>query len=104
MVNVLIYGAGAIGSLVGYLLSDAEHTEGKDNECEKIENVALLGRKSHIDKIRENGLRINFLHDSGSFRFENCFSSLDELKRSCFVPELVIVCVKTYSLPGVCGL
>jgi 2-dehydropantoate 2-reductase len=95
MANVLIYGAGAIGSLAGYLLS-----ESKNSEDGKIENVALLGRKSHMNKIGENGLRINGV--SGSFWFENFFSSLDELKRSSFVPELVIVCVKTYSLPGVC--
>ncbi len=100
--NVLIYGAGAIGSLVGYLLSDAGNTEDKDRKCEKIENVALLGRKSHMDKIKKHGLRINFLECSDSFLFENCFSSLDEFKRSSFVPELVVVCVKTYSLPGVC--
>jgi len=97
MVAVLIYGAGAIGSMLGYLLSQAEGSKG-----ETIENVALLGRRSHMEKIKKNGLCINFFEGSYSFRFQNCFSSLDELKESGFVPEIVIVCVKTYSLPGVC--
>ncbi len=97
MVAVLIYGAGAIGSMLGYLLSQAEGSKG-----EIIENVALLGRKSHMEKIKKDGLRIKLLEGSDSFRFQNCFSSLDELKRSVFTPEIVVVCVKTYSLTGVC--
>ncbi|VVB69413.1 Uncharacterised protein [uncultured archaeon] len=97
MVAVLIYGAGAIGSMLGYLLSPAIGSKG-----EIIENVALLGRKSHMEKIKKDGLRIKFLEGSDSFRFQNCFSSLDDLKRSGFTPEIVVVCVKTYSLPRVC--
>lgn len=97
MTAVLIYGAGAIGSMLGYLLSQANRSKG-----EMIENVALLGRKSHMEKIKKDGLHIKFLDGSGSFRFQNCFTSLDDLKRSGFTPEIVVVCVKTYSLPGVC--
>ncbi len=97
MVAVLIYGAGAIGSMLGYLLSQAEGSKG-----ERIENVALLGRKGHMEKIKKDGLCIKFFEGSDSFRFQNCFSGLDELKRSGFTPEIVVVCVKTYSLPGVC--
>jgi ketopantoate reductase len=55
MVNVLIYGAGAIGSFVGYLLSECEGNKGK-----AIENVALLGRETHIQKIKKSGLLIIF--------------------------------------------
>jgi len=101
MTNVLIYGAGAIGSFVGYLLMAPSQPNGL-----KIENVALLGRASHIRKIIEAGLRIDFpdsFPDGSQLRqFKYCFGNLDDLKESDFYPELVIVCVKTYSLPGVC--
>lgn len=93
MVNVLIYGAGAIGSLVGYLLSEIGESQEK-----AIENVALLGRKSHIQKIKESGLRIKFFDHESYFIFNNCFSNLNDLKSSVFSPDIVVVCVKTYSL------
>jgi 2-dehydropantoate 2-reductase len=97
MVNALIYGAGAIGSSIGYLLSGQEGNEGK-----AVEDVALLGRKGHIQKIREAGLNVS-LPDGGSrtVRFAHCFSSPKELCSSKFVPDIVIVCVKAYSLPEV---
>jgi len=97
MAAVLIYGAGAIGSMLGYLLMQAEGSKG-----ESIENVALLGRKSHMETIKKDGLHIDFLECSDSFRFQNCFSSLDDLRKSGFTPEIVVVCIKTYSLPRVC--
>jgi len=45
-VRVLVFGAGAIGSLLGGLLS-ARH------------EVLLIGRKAHVDAIREHGLRVS---------------------------------------------
>jgi 2-dehydropantoate 2-reductase len=93
MTNVLIYGAGAIGSFMGYLFSEIDGNNGR-----MIENVALLGKRSHIQKIKESGLRINFQESSQLFRFQYCFSSLEALKESEFSPSLIIVCVKTYSL------
>ncbi len=91
MKNVMIYGAGAIGSFVGYLLSDIAGDT-------PIENVALLGRKSHIQKIIKAGLRIDFPEGHKSLRYRHCFTSLGELCSSNFFPDKVIVCVKTYSL------
>ena len=79
MANVLVYGSGAIGSLVGYLLSEIDKLEDK-----AIENVGLLGRIGHIQKVRERGLRINFFEGPRTFKFKHCFSSLDELDRSDF--------------------
>ena len=43
--RILIFGAGAVGSLIGGLLS-------------KKYDVTLFGRKKHIDEIKKNGLRI----------------------------------------------
>ena len=93
MMRALIYGAGAIGSFVGFLLSDIKASKGRP-----VDNVALLGRKGHIDEILANGLKIDLFDESKSIRFENCFSSLGELTRSDFTPDLVIICIKTHSL------
>jgi 2-dehydropantoate 2-reductase len=94
MKNVMIYGTGAIGSFVGYLLSEIAGDT-------PIENVALLGRRSHIQKIIEAGLRIDLPDGHRCLRFSLCFSGLDELCSSSFFPDIVIVCVKTYSLQRV---
>jgi 2-dehydropantoate 2-reductase len=96
MANVLVYGSGAIGSLMGYLLSEID-----DHEGSTIENVGLLGRAGHIRKVKEHGLKINFFEGQRTLRFSHCFSSLDELDRSDFFPDMVIICVKTHSLPDV---
>lgn len=97
MANILIYGAGAIGSLMGYLLSrPANSTDGM------IKNVALLGRKSHMEKIRDLGLQISLLDRKERLQFEHCFVDLAELRLSDFYPDIVIICVKTYSLSTVC--
>ena len=123
MTKVLIYGAGAIGSFLGYLLSELEDGErreeekvtGKEekkkkkNEKERkapvIENVALLGRPGHIQRIRERGLEVSLAEGESplSIRFRHCFLDLDELAESEFAPDLVMVCVKTHSLPEVLG-
>ncbi len=97
MPDALIYGAGAIGSFMGYLLS-----EGTPAGKWMIEDVGLLGREKHIKKIKESGLEIVLPDGAKSIRFRHCFSSLDEFSASSFRPELVVVCVKTYSLPALC--
>lgn len=92
MSKVLIYGAGAIGSFMGYLLSERSN-------CTR--NIALLGRRGHIEKIRESGLMIGLPEGPISIRFQYAFSSLQEVEISGFRPDLVLVCVKAYSLPEV---
>ncbi|MDM7935417.1 MAG: 2-dehydropantoate 2-reductase N-terminal domain-containing protein, partial [Methanothrix sp.] len=92
MPRVLIYGAGAIGSMIGYLLSEEDETE----------DVALLGRTGHIQRIREDGLRIDLPGRTKYIRFRYCFSDLQEMIGSGFAPEIVMVSVKTYSLGEVC--
>jgi 2-dehydropantoate 2-reductase len=99
MVNVLIYGAGAIGSFVGYLLSELEGDEVREGKA--VENVALLGRKGHIQKILEDGLKIKLPEGSRTVRFRHCLSRLSEIEGLDFVPDMVVVCVKTHSIPVV---
>ena len=96
MTDILIYGAGAIGSFLGYLLSQSAWKDGTDREV--VENVALLGRVGHINAIKEQGLHVDLGEKREVLFFRHCFSSLDELKASDYHPRLVIVCVKSYSL------
>lgn len=61
--DIIILGAGAIGSLYGAKLS-------------RLNEVTLIGRKGHVDKINEHGLRITGLenriyHVNASTRVEN---------------------------------
>jgi 2-dehydropantoate 2-reductase len=97
MADILIYGAGAIGSFIGYLLSQAPPVAGG-----KIENVALLGREDHIRAIKESGLLIDLAGERKLVHFQHCFENLDDLNGSDFYPQMVIICVKTYSLPALC--
>jgi len=100
MADVLIYGAGAIGSFIGQILSEIPK---KDDGF--VENVALLGREGHIKAIKEHGLQVDSIGLSQGKRilsFRHCFVDLEDLSNSSFYPEIVVVCVKTHSLPAVC--
>jgi len=117
MTKVLIYGAGAIGSFFGYLLSEQELEDGAGSAGEEgtgaedtkrgalpaVEEVALLGRPGHIERIRERGLLVTLAEKDSplSIRFRHAFAGLGEFAQSDFAPEVVIVTVKTYSLPAV---
>lgn len=102
MTDILIYGAGAIGSFLGYLLSRFPQS-GRDGEGKKrVENVALLGRVGHMSAVREWGLHVDLGGKREVLQFKHCFSSLNDLKTSDFRPEMVIICVKTCSLPALC--
>jgi len=100
MADVLIYGAGAIGSFMGYILGEiSEKDDGR------IENVALLGREDHVKAIREHGLQIDSIdlaEGKKTLKFRHCFASLEDLSNCDFHPEIVVVCVKTHSLPAAC--
>ena len=98
MTDILIYGAGAIGSFLGYLLSGSP---GKNRAyVAGADNIALLGRAGHMRAIKEAGLRVDLGEREAILPFRHCFSCLDDLKASDFYPDLVIVCVKTHSLPA----
>jgi 2-dehydropantoate 2-reductase len=104
MAKVLIYGAGAIGSFFGYLLSEVVLV-GNEKVMESliVDNVALLGRRGHIQRIKERGLEIALTEGQSplSIRFGHTFADLDELDKSEFAPEFVFVTVKTHALPAV---
>ena len=87
--NILIYGAGAIGSLMGYLLSDAHSSDGGG-----VENMALLGRMGHMERISSEGLEVEAPDGKTLVYFGHLFTDLH--------PDLVVICVKTYSLEKLC--
>ncbi len=76
--NIVIFGAGAIGSLFGYFFS-------KEN------NVALIGRKTHIYAIKQNGLIIK-----GKTRKNVKLSAFETIDEVPFIPDLLILTVKSY--------
>ncbi|OPY56506.1 MAG: 2-dehydropantoate 2-reductase [Methanosaeta sp. PtaU1.Bin055] len=106
MTKVLIYGAGAIGSFFGYLLSERESEDGGGTEGGArpvVEEVALLGRRGHVERIRAQGLEVFFAPGDKplSLRFSHAFTDLGEFAESEFAPEVVVVTVKTHALPAV---
>lgn len=76
--NIVILGAGAIGSLFGALLS-------------KKNNVLLIGRKNHADAIKKNGLIIK-----GRTNLTAKISAEDSIDKIISSPELLILTVKSY--------
>ena len=76
--NIMIFGAGAIGSLLGAYLS-------------KNNNVVLIGRKPHVLSIKKNNLIIK---SKTNLKVKiKAEESVDGLK---FKPELLILSVKSY--------
>lgn len=76
--NILVMGAGAIGSFFGAMLS-------------KNNNVLLVGRKNHIDEITTRGLTIN-----GKTEFQGIMSGNSKIYRVSFEPDLILLTVKSY--------
>lgn len=83
--RTLIYGAGAMGSLVGGLLA------------QKFD-VTLLGREPHVNVIPETGLKITGINELTVH--PTTIRSLAELPKD-FHPDLVIVTVKSYDTPNI---
>jgi 2-dehydropantoate 2-reductase len=78
--NIVILGAGAIGSLFGGLLS-------------KKNNVSLIGRKLHVQAVKKNGLKI-----IGKTQLNVRISAEDSISKIGFSPDLLILTVKSYDI------
>lgn len=76
--NIVIMGAGAIGSLFGGLLS-------------KKNNVMLIGRTSHVNAIRKNGLNIE---DKTQLNVK--IPAEDSINKVTLSPDLLILTVKSF--------
>ena len=75
--NIVVYGAGAIGSLFGAILS-------------KNNNVVLIGRKAHVETINKNGLIVE-----GKTNIKKKVLSFENIK-NVSPPDLMIISVKSY--------
>ncbi len=76
--NIIIFGAGAIGSLFGGILA-------------KNNNVVLIGRKNHVEQIRKKGLRIK-----GKTNLNVKVLACEKVEDILFSPDLIIISVKSY--------
>lgn len=80
--NVLVMGAGAVGSAVGGFLAQGGH------------RVALVGRDPHMAAIRERGLRIEGIWGKHLIRGLRTFTSTSEVPLEHF--DLVLITTKSY--------
>ena len=76
--NIVIFGAGAIGSLFGAILS-------------KKNNVILVGRKNHVKIINQKGLKIY-----GKTNLKVKIKAVESAKKVTFTPNILILTVKSY--------
>ena len=76
--NIVILGAGAIGSLFGAMLSNKN-------------NVTLVGRKTHVEAIKEKGLTIK-----GMTNLKIKIPAVSKIENISTTPDLLILTVKSY--------
>ncbi len=76
--NIVIFGAGAIGSLFGGLLS-------------KMHDVVLIGRSSHVNAVRKNGLKV-----IGKTQLNVKIHAEELVNNVEIYPDLLILTVKAY--------
>jgi 2-dehydropantoate 2-reductase len=81
-VSILVFGTGAIGSVIGGLLAKAGH------------DVTLYGRERYLRAIREGGLRIAGIWGDHFVESLAVFRSMDELEGKKF--RDVLLCVKSF--------
>ena len=75
--NIIVLGAGAIGSFLGGMLS-------------KKHNVVLVGRKDHVHAINNNGLKIK-----GKTRLQRNIQAVETIRKAPHSPDLLILTVKS---------
>ena len=81
--KVLVFGAGAIGSAFGGFLSP-------------FHDVTLLGRRPHLEKIREEGLQVSGIWGRHTFKNLRCENRFQSLRQADPFFDLVLVTVKSF--------
>ncbi|MFO7776385.1 MAG: ketopantoate reductase family protein [Candidatus Hydrogenedentota bacterium] len=80
--NILVMGAGAIGSVLGGFLAKAGHT------------VTLVGRANHMEAIQRNGLRISGIF--GEHRIETLRPCVSVSEAAGAIYSFIFLTVKSY--------
>ena len=80
--KILIFGAGAIGSVIGGFLAKAGH------------NVSFLGRPWHMEKISRDGLKISGIWGEHLIKGIKVLNSTSEIDDEF---DLIIMTVKSYN-------
>ena len=76
--NIIIFGAGAIGSIIGVTLS-------------KNADVTLIGRKEHVERIKKDGLEV-----SGKTKIKKKIKAEISVENITKKPDILILTVKSY--------
>lgn len=84
--RILVFGAGAVGSVLGGLLAKAGH------------DVTLLGRAWHLDVVREQGLAIAGRFGTHRITHLSTATRIEGLAAAPF--DWILVCVKAHDTPG----
>ena len=92
---VLVYGAGAVGSLVAAALAESRPPEGGGP------TVTVLGRRPHVAAIRTWGLILEGAGGRIVCKNVDSITSLDDLATP---PEIVVLAVKAYQVPEALAL
>ncbi len=81
--RILVFGAGAIGSLLGHRLAQAGH------------EVTLVGRASYVRAVREQGLILEE-HGRKAIVYPRAVERLEELAAGVSAWDLIVLTVKVY--------
>ncbi len=80
--NILVFGAGGVGSVLGGFLTRMGH------------DVSLVGRDWHLDPVRKQGLVITGIWGDYRIKAFQCYRSASEVLKKDF--DLVLLTVKSY--------
>jgi 2-dehydropantoate 2-reductase len=80
--NILVMGAGALGSIIGGFMTQAGH------------RTHLVGRATQMDAIRSNGVDISGIWGEHHVEGIPCYTSCDDLPDESF--DIAFMCVKSY--------
>jgi len=89
--QVLVYGAGAVGSLLAAALAESRPASPVERPA-----VTVLGRRAHVASIRTWGLLLEWSHGRTVSKTVDSVTSLDDLAAP---PDVVLLTVKAYQLP-----
>ena len=82
--KILVFGAGAVGSVIGGLVSRMGH------------DVALLGRASHVDVVEKQGLHITGLWGEYRIRTFDVYHAVSEIPPEKREFDLILLTVKAF--------